>query len=125
MTGSPLWKAGAAALSLEMRQWEDPAFSGFLFVPSTEPDRRGAWIKCRHPRCLVGLTPYLCSSPHPHCSVSLVEGPAAAAAATTKGRGWGSEGQVPQGQRWQRSVHQKSQETLPQGGEVCAPPDSL
>ena len=87
MTGSPLRKAGAAAVSLEMRQWEDQAFSGFLFVPSTEPDRRGARIKCRHPRCLVGLTPYLCSSPHPLCSVPLMDSPAAAAAATTKGRG--------------------------------------
>lgn len=59
----------------------------FLFVPSTEPGQRGAQIRCRHPRCLVDLTPYLCSSPHPLCSVPLTDGPAEAAAATTKGQG--------------------------------------
>ena len=37
----------------------------------------------------------------------------------------GSEGQVPRGQRWQRSLCQKSPERLPQGGEVCVPLESL
>ena len=42
-----------------------------------------------------------------------------------RAREGGCEGQVPRGQRWQRSLCQKSPERLPQGGEVCVPLESF